>query len=74
MNYNPSLGAVVARTRGANQPGMPPYVSIPRRQLLGASAYLGPACNPFTPESDPNAANFAVRNLAFPAGHRSRAT
>ena len=29
----------MARSRGANIEGMPAYVSIPRRQLLGASAY-----------------------------------
>jgi hypothetical protein len=67
-NVNPSLGAVVARTRGPNVTGMPAYVSIPRRQLLGAAAYLGPAYNPFTTESDPNSANYAVRNLSVPDG------
>ena len=49
-NVNPSLGSVVAKTRGPNVASLPAYVSIPRRQLLGASAYLGPAYNPFTPE------------------------
>lgn len=67
-NINPSLGAVVGRTRGPNVAGMPAYVSVPRRQLLGASAYLGPAYNPFTPESDPNSEKFAVQNLNFPLG------
>ena len=67
-NVNPYAGAVVSRTRGPNVVGMPAYVSIPRRQLLGGPAYLGPAYNPFTTESDPNAANFAVLNLRSPAG------
>jgi hypothetical protein len=67
-NLNPYCGALVAKLRGANVAGMPAYVSIPRRQLLGSSAYLGPAYNPFTIESDPNSANYAVRNLNFPAG------
>jgi hypothetical protein len=67
-NVNPALGAVVARTRGPNAPGLPAYVSIPRRQLLGAAAYLGPAYNPFTTESDPNSPKFAVRNLGLPEG------
>jgi hypothetical protein len=67
-NLNPACGALVARLRGANSPGMPAYVSIPRRQLLGSAAYLGAACNPFTIESDPNAPNYAVRDLNFPDG------
>ena len=67
-NANPSLGSVVSKLRGSNHPGMPAYVSIPRRQLLGASAFLGPAHNPFTPESDPSKKDFAVFNLKMPKG------
>jgi len=67
-NVNPSVGAVVSHLRGANHPGMPAYVSIPRRQLLGGSAFLGPADGPFTPESDPSTPGFSVRNLKMPAG------
>jgi len=67
-NKNPYCGAVVARLRGANAAGMPAYASIPRRQLLGGPAYLGPAYNPFTTESDPNSPSYAVRNLNFPDG------
>ncbi len=67
-NVNPYCGAMVSRLRGANTPGMPAYVSIPRRQLLGGSAYLGAAHNPFTTESDPNSPDYAVRNLNFPGG------
>jgi hypothetical protein len=67
-NVNPSCGAVVARARGPNTPGMPAYVSVPRRQLLGGPAYLGVAYNPFTTESDPVDKNFAVRNLNLPLG------
>ena len=66
-NLNPSLGSVVSRLHGPNHPGMPAYVSIPRRQLLGASAFLGSAHNPFTPESDPSKKDFAVLNLKMPA-------
>lgn len=65
-NVNPCIGSVVSRFRGPNDPGMPAYVSIPRRQLLGASAFLGPAHNPFTPESDPSQKDFAVTNLKLP--------
>lgn len=67
-NVNPACGALVARLRGPNVAGMPAYVSIPRRQLLGGSAYLGPAFAPFTVESDPNSPKYQVRNLNFPSG------
>jgi hypothetical protein len=67
-NVNPYCGAIVSKVRGANAEGMPAYVSIPRRQLLGSSAYLGPAYNPFTIESDPNSPNYSVRNLNLPQG------
>lgn len=66
-NVNPSCGSVVAQVRGANIPGLPAYVSIPRRQLLGAAAFLGSAYNPFTIESDPNSEQYKVRNLDFPS-------
>ncbi|HTM53962.1 MAG TPA: DUF1501 domain-containing protein [Pirellulales bacterium] len=67
-NVNPYCGAVVSHERGPNVPGMPAYVSIPRRQLLGAASYLGPAYNPFTTESDPNSPKFSVQNLGLPQG------
>ena len=67
-NVNPYAGAIVSKVRGPNSDGMPAYVSIPRRQLLGAAAYLGPAYNPFTTESDPNSPTYSVRNLNFPQG------
>jgi hypothetical protein len=67
-NVNPSCGALVARAKGSNAVGMPGYVSIPRKQLLGGASYLGVAYNPFTTESDPLDEKFAVRNLKLPAG------
>ncbi|MEX2115224.1 MAG: DUF1501 domain-containing protein [Pirellulales bacterium] len=67
-NVNPYAGAIVSKLRGPNVAGMPAFASIPRRQLLGGPAYLGGAYNPFTPESDPNSPNFAVRNLNLPVG------
>ncbi len=67
-NINPSCGALVARARGSNGTGLPAYVSVPRRQLLGGPAYLGVAYNPFTTESDPVDKNFSVRNLNLPLG------
>jgi hypothetical protein len=67
-NVNPALGAVVSKARGENVRGMPAYVSIPRRQLLGGAAYLGPAYNPFTSGIDRNSDKAAVQNLALPTG------
>ena len=49
----PSVGSIVARTRGANAPGMPAYVGLPAAQSIyifpgyQGAAYLGPAYNPF---------------------------
>jgi hypothetical protein len=76
----PSFGSVIARSRGANQPLMPPYVAIPRAEAFGyqGAVYLGAAYNPFEVGADPNARDFQVPNLALPrtlplASVRSRA-
>ncbi len=67
-NFNPSLGSVVSKLRGPNVTGLPGYVSLPKQQLLGGSAYLGMAHNPFTPESDPSQQDFEVKNLSLATG------
>lgn len=66
----PSLGAVTSKLRGANRAGMPPYVGVPHLRggtdnFFHYSAYLGGGANPFIVESDPNLAEFRVRNLTF---------
>lgn len=66
-NFNPYCGAVVAKMCGANIPGMPAYVGIPRKQIFGGAAYLGPSFNPFTTITEPNAEDFQVRSLSLPA-------
>ncbi len=49
----PSVGSIVARTRGANAPGVPAYVGLPAAQSVylfpgyQGAAYLGPAYQPF---------------------------
>ena len=49
----PSVGSYVAKVRGSNQTGLPPYVGLPAAQSVylfpgyQGSAYLGPAYNPF---------------------------
>ena len=67
VNQRPAVGSVVARFRGPNHPGLPPYVSVPRASGYGTAAYLGVGHNPF-PVDDPNAPGFAVRDLQLPAG------
>ncbi len=69
----PSLGSAVARVRGPNAPGLPPYVAVPHLRggtdnFFHYAAYLGGGANPFVVESDPNTPAFRVRNLAPPAG------
>jgi hypothetical protein len=65
-NIYPSCGSVAARMKGANEPGLPAYVNLPRALNLGKAAYLGAAYNPFAPDSDPNQEGFQVRNLRLP--------
>jgi hypothetical protein len=65
-NIYPSCGSVVAKMRGANEPGMPAYVNLPRVLSLGKAAYLGASYNPFAPDNDPNSDGFQVRNLKLP--------
>lgn len=62
-NLNPSCGSIVANMRGANAPRMPAYVCLPSPPPSANAAYLGVACNPFSPGSDPNNAGFTVRDL-----------
>ena len=48
----PAIGSAAARLRGANIPGMPPYVGVPHLRggtdnLFHYAAYLGGGWNPF---------------------------
>ena len=66
----PSLGSATARLRGSNRRGLPPYVAVPHLRggtdnFFHYAAYLGGGVNPFIVESDPNLAEFRVRNLSF---------
>jgi hypothetical protein len=70
---NPSLGSATAALRGANAPGMPPYVAVPHLRggtdnLFHYHAYAGAAYNPFIANSDPNEKEYAVRDLSLPRG------
>jgi len=66
----PAMGSAVARLRGANRPGMPPYAAVPHLRggtdnFFHYSAYLGGGMNPFVTESDPNLPDFKVKNLSL---------
>jgi uncharacterized protein (DUF1501 family) len=50
-NVRPSVGAIVSRLKGANAPGVPPYVALPAAPAFGLGAYLGPGGNPFSPDA-----------------------
>jgi hypothetical protein len=72
QQYRPSMGSAVAKLRGANKPGMPPYAAVPHLRggtdnFFHYAAYLGAGANPFIVESDPNLADFKVKNLSIPA-------
>jgi len=44
----PSIGSIVAKHHGANQPGMPPYVAFMKsRSHIGFAGYLGKQYDPF---------------------------
>jgi len=65
-NIYPSCGSIVAKLRGSNTPGIPPYVTLPRAHAFTKAAYLGASYNPFSPDNDPNNDGFEVRNLKLP--------
>ncbi len=69
----PSMGSAVAKTRGANRPGIPAYVGVPHLRggtdnLFHYKSYLGGDHNPFVVNSDPASDNFSVRNLKLTSG------
>jgi len=70
----PAAGAIAAKLRGSNRPGMPPYVGVPQAMSVGlrpgynSGAYLGLAYNPLDAGGDPNVPNFRVPNLNLASG------
>lgn len=62
-NEMPSIGSITARMRGANAPGMPSFVSMPRAMRYGTAAWLGKAYNPFVVDGDPSQTDFKVNNI-----------
>lgn len=73
VQRRPSMGSVASALRGPIQPGMPAYSAAPH--LRGGTdnhfhyaTYLGGAHNPFITNSDPNSAEYRVRDLALASG------
>lgn len=64
-NQRPAHGSIIARKLGPRG-SVPAYVCLPRMHASAGSAYLGSAAAPFVVESDPNAPNFTVPDLAPP--------
>ncbi len=67
-NDMPCIGSVTARVRGANRPGMPPFVSLPKSMRFGRAGWLGKGYNPFDSGKDAHAKNFSVPNLSLLKG------
>ncbi len=66
-NTHPSLGSLVSRL-GGGAGALPPYISVPCFLRSGGPAFLGASHAPFVVEADPAAPEFAVRDIALPAG------
>ena len=74
QNEMPCVGSITAKLKGPNAPGLPRYVSVPSIDGMspfmsfGRAAYLGAGCNPFVIGGDPNADDFAIKNLTLEGG------
>eukprot|EP00913_Durusdinium_trenchii_P035259 g32989.t1 len=67
-NDMPCIGSYASRIRGANKPGVPAFVSIPREMRFGRAAWLGKGYNAFTTGRDADSKNFQVPNLTLMRG------
>jgi uncharacterized protein DUF1501 len=70
IQRRPSIGSAVAKVRGANVAGMPAYAAAPHLRggtdnLFHYATYLGGAANPFVVNSNPNSADYRVRDLSL---------
>jgi hypothetical protein len=62
QNQYPATGALIAKYRGANSPGIPPNVAIPEGFYYSTACYLGQRYDPME-VGDPNEPDFGVSNL-----------
>jgi hypothetical protein len=70
----PFFGSIATSQTGPRTAGMPANVAVPYAMSIGlrpgyfGGNYLGLEHNPFETEGDPNAQNFAVRNMGLTGG------
>jgi len=69
---HPAQGALVSHLRGANAPGLPPYVCIPeayssRKGFYQAAAQLGTRHSAVAGGGDPGLGNFRLPDFSLPA-------
>lgn len=62
----PSVGAFVARVRGANVEGLPPHVAVPRAIRFQSPMWLGAQYGPFETLGYPQSDGFHVKNVKLP--------
>ncbi|MEO2024256.1 MAG: DUF1501 domain-containing protein [Fuerstiella sp.] len=67
-NDMPCIGSIAARVCGANQPGLPPFVSIPRSMRYGRAAWIGKGHSPFETIRSADTKPFVVANLTLIGG------
>lgn len=67
-NEMPCIGSITARLKGANSPGLPPFVSVPRTMRYGSAGWLGKGHNPFETIRNASSKNFRVPNLTLLRG------
>ena len=63
----PSMGSVISHEFGSRK-NLPPYVAVPNPSRHSGSGYLSFKYGPFGLGSNPESANFSVRDLAMPSG------
>jgi hypothetical protein len=67
VSFHPSMGSFTAHERG-HKNGLPAYFSMPSMTRSGGPNFLGAQYAPFEVDSDPNGANFKVRDVQLPRG------
>ncbi len=67
-NEMPCFGSITTKLRGANQSGVPAFVSIPASMRFGRAAWLGKGFNPFETVKSADDKAFEVANLTLLGG------
>ena len=64
-NEMPCFGSITTKLRGANESGVPAFVSIPASMRFGRAAWLGKGFNPFETVKSADDKDFFVANLTL---------